>query len=400
MLIFIGLAVVFSIISQTGQDLFIIIGVVWYLKDFFQSSNKKNFFSRCGIEWAFIGLAITTVAGLMIKFPGQWEYLNPAAKLKWILLFYVFFWAFRQYSFQAEDSNRLILPLSLIASVYGIMSYYHGTDYLHPEIPSTRILGLVSSPTYHAHGAAILLAFAAPILIQRQGKRNMKNLLSWISFILLGVSIYLTYTRGTHLALIFAFTIGTAIVNKKWFISWCLGLFIGLGLLYSTDPVLQSRVEETVVKERQDQGRIGLFKSHLQIFLDNPVLGMGYDAYKNPELSHPYAIKNNIPDRLMNSHSHNQFLQMLSSMGIVGFFFFTSIVAFFLLKTIKLVRKYQRQLTENAALLSMACLWAQLEIIAGFLTDQSFEYAKIRLVIIVVWSLVAALDWQNEKNLQ
>ena len=46
---------------------------------------------------------------------------------------------------------------------------------------------------------------------------------------------------------------------------------------------------------------------------------------------------------------------------------------------------------ERFALLVVA-LWAQWQFVLACLTDVSFEYAKIRALILLVWALVIAID--------
>lgn len=390
--IFIGIAAVSSLISQSLLDLFSILSIIMVLWIGFEKKMFKELFQKIGIEWAFIGFFITCFVGIVWNTGGfYWEHLKPLVKFNWMIHIYFMIAAFKLWLPKAEDALKLLLGLSLIPSGYAIATKIAGYDFLVPERPlEGRVIGMVNSATYHAHASAILFVFCAALLFSIFNRRKISSWMYSIAFALLAVSIYFTYTRGAILAVVVALLIGLIVRNWKHALFFGIGLATILLFVSKTDPFLSKRVEHTNISQETNSGRIGLLNAHFQMFLDHPALGMGYDIYKNSPSAIEYTKKFNVPEYLHDSHAHNQFLQILSSTGIIGFLFFSTIVIFLFWQSIKLM---QIQSKSTLPPLIPAVFWTQGCICLLFLTDQSFEYAKIRFVILAVWALTLTLTF-------
>ncbi len=394
--IFIGIAAVSSLISQSLLDLFSILSIIMVLWIGFERKIFKELFQKIGIEWAFIGFFITCFIGIVWNTGGfYWEHLKPLVKFNWMIHIYFMIAAFKLWLPKVEDCLKLLLGLSLIPSIYAIATKIAGYDFLVPERPlDGRIIGMVNSATYHAHASAILFVFCAALLFSIFNWRKASSWIYSIALLLMAVSVYFSYTRGAFLAIILALSIGLLVYNWKHALTFGTALIIILLLASKVDPFMSERVQQTVVAEKMDNARIGLFKAHLQMFLDYPVLGMGYDLYKDSHTAIEYTKKFNVPDYLQDSHAHNQFLQILGSTGFIGFMFFTALLLFLFWQSIALLRTSKP--SSQYYSLIIAALWTQGCIYLLFLTDQSFEYAKIRFVILAVWALTIALKSHND----
>jgi O-antigen ligase len=251
---------------------------------------------------------------------------------------------------------------------------------------------MVNSATYHSHALAIIFSFCAGLLFMYFNWRKKSAWAYLCCLLLLWLSIYFTYTRGALLAILMAVFSGLMILNWRKAV---LLVVVFLGVSYSVvklDPVLMGRVSESINSDKFDTNRVGLFRANMEVFQDHPLFGMGYDIYKNSEVYKQYTQKQKVSEELQDSHAHNQYLQMLSSTGFLGFFFFMCFVLFFLWQNIK-VLKIAAKGSELYSV-ALANLIAHVAILSLFLTDQSFEYTKIRFLVLVVWALTMGLKNQ------
>lgn len=144
--------------------------------------------------------------------------------------------------------------------------------------------------------------------------------------------------------------------------------------------------------------RINLLKVNLQMWREYPWLGIGHGENLRRNREYWDRPEWNMPPNYITSHAHNQYVNVLATTGILGFIAFMSFFSFFLIKNIKLlIKASHNKASANYALL-FACLWAQIEFWLACLTDVSFEYAKIRALLILVWALVIALE-KNAKSM-
>lgn len=133
-----------------------------------------------------------------------------------------------------------------------------------------------------------------------------------------------TQNRANWVAIMFV--VGLMVISKnlkKGIIVVLTSTSLLLGAIYSeqVNNVYINRVESVIEfeEDRSIQGRFEIWKESLEIFKQEPVIGVGYsyqsftereDYFKYLKHKHPYG------------HSHNSYLYILATMGILGFVFF------------------------------------------------------------------------------
>ncbi|MGZ3725641.1 MAG: O-antigen ligase family protein [Pseudobdellovibrio sp.] len=134
-----------------------------------------------------------------------------------------------------------------------------------------------------------------------------------------------------------------------------------------------------------DVERWSLFRANVAMFLDHPLLGVGYGD--NVRHVKEYYDRFGLPESYLISHAHNQYLNVLATTGIAGFLFFCGFYFFYPIWNIKYFFEYRKNGGEYLALF-FALLWMQLEYVLANFTDVGFEYAKIRAIILMCWALL------------
>lgn len=398
LLFFAGGAVGASLISQSLQDFFIsilAIGAIFHFLSVGKAMGRRILFDKVSLV-LFLGWFVVAAFGILFNYGFNAGYLAPLWKFKWIFIFYCMAYIFRYSEINVKDVLKNLLGWVAIPAIYCWATIIFKTEFLYPDEHFYRAVGLINSSTYHAHAGGAIFAFLGALFIYFFNQLNIRQKAIYLVLgILLGGSIYFTYTRGIYGALVLGFIIGLFMWRPLW--SLYASLLIGacLFVLVKLDPTMAGRVAVTFDRSKFDMGRVAVFQSHLQMYKDHPILGMGFDVYKDYSKSKPYSDAFGVPDVLNNSHSHNQYLQTLSMTGTLGFLFFLGLCLYFLILNFSLLKKSKKGSMVFG--LSFASMVAQIEVLSGFLTDQSFEYAKIRIVILALWAFVYALYFKYQE---
>lgn len=389
--LFLGLAAIASILSQSVQDLFSILSVLFTV---YLMIQHRQFFKKNGADWVIFAFLGFCVFGIVFQYGIGSEYLKMLKRFSWIASLYLAHMAFTYYLPKPKEALKLILYVSLIPSVYSIATVLAKTDFRYPDRWEGRAIGLVNSATYHAHASVVLAAFCIPLLLYVARKSSRIVQLSLVgSFALLFVSFYYTYTRGALLAFLIATFIYVARFGIKKVLMFVAAIGALVGVIFALDPSYSNRLKSSLTQNRGDDNRIRLYQANWDIFVDHPLLGMGYDVYKDPAKSVPYTSHRGVAENLQDSHAHNQYVQILSSTGIIGFILFMSFYLYFLWENFKMLRR--KDLNSDVMALIQACFYAQIAFVFLQFTDQTFEYSKIKFILIVVWGLVLALRDQS-----
>lgn len=388
---FLILSVVSTICSMSLVDLSatIFLGMALWLSH--KENRLRQVFQKNGLEIPILLFFIAVVLSLIFAPDGiQAKNFLVLTKFKWVIFLYVISDFYRRYQLSIKDQLPTFCALLLIPAIYTIASFLNGTDFLTGR-STERAVGLVNSATYYAHGSALILSilgFSFLKSIEKFSKQNLALIL--LSFLLLGSSLYLTYTRGALAAFIIAGAIGTFFLSKKVVVALLILISMAGAILYNFDPMIQSRVENSLDIKNADLGRTGLFIAHFRIFQDHPITGFGYDLYKDNPTTISYTSAAGVPKYLEDSHAHNQWLQLLSSTGVLGAFAFLLIFAGIIFKVF--IKKEFTQISKPALYAGLTCL------LLLFLTDQTFEYAILRYLIVYLWALALVSNDRAHSN--
>lgn len=168
------------------------------------------------------------------------------------------------------------------------------------------------------------------------------------------------------------------IKGRKYFFACISVMIIALGVATMTSETVRSRLT-TSFSTKSDQLRSELIQVNWEMFKEHPIIGIGYwDSYRQIE---DYWPKINLPPDHYTSHAHNQFLNILATTGIVGFIFFMAMLFFFMKKSLDFIKTTRSPL-------AYACGLVILQFLLSCLTDVTFEYAKIKTLVIMVFAMI------------
>lgn len=374
-----------SILDLTTILMFFV--TLWLIR----KNPQKFVLKKIGIEWAFLGYGVVVALGFLFNASKDAEWVRSAIKFSWLLNIYILIYTFQSLKISSAFILKALTLLSIGPTIYSLISYVHGLDLITGR-SNIRITGLVNSATYHAHGNAFLLIFMLGSLIVCHKKLSyFWKYFGGFSIGLLGLSIALTFTRGIWGSLFLSSLIVLGYFDwKKVIRFFSVSIVVaGLGLFFW--PKFNERVVGTL-NSSGDSQRLDLFWVNVQMWKEHPLLGIGYGENLRRNREYWDRPEWNRPADFITSHAHNQYLNVIATTGIFGLIFFCWFFFFFLVKNYQLLKNTDRdRYPERFAFLVIA-LWAQWQFILACLTDVSFEYAKIRALILLVWALVIALD--------
>lgn len=389
--------VIGPVVSQSFLDFMIFLIFVCFAVDYTRHRDQYSFALRKPFlfEYGFICYILAIVAGFLILKIADTEAWFRLYKFHWIINFYLFVWAFGRYEINLTKLAKFFSFAYLAPNIYGLIVTMSNYDWSSSRtIASTRLLGLLESATYHAHANGLILMFFLIILFF-QFKKLSKGykILSGIGLALMTLGIFLTFTRGIWLSLTLTTLIFLLFHHRRFLV---VGFFAGLLLissLYSLSDSFRDRVHHSMETKTADYQRWDLFSVHIKMIEDNPIFGIGYSN----SLSHtPVEVwrKYGYSDEKINSHAHNQLLNVMATTGVVGLIPFLLFYFWFFVTNLRLVLKYKKAKMYNHYTLAIACLMAQTEFALANLTDVGFEYTKIRSIILLVWAIVVVM-WQD-----
>jgi O-antigen ligase len=186
----------------------------------------------------------------------------------------------------------------------------------------------------------------------------------------------------------------TFLKNKKTGLLFTLlALTVG-GLIYLNSTDIQHRLNASF-STGSDHTRFELLQVHWQMFKAHPFIGIGFfESYRQIADYWPMI---GLAANHFESHAHNQYLNVLATTGLIGFVFFISIFVYFIRLTLKMINA-NTQLKLNYAI-SISILILILQFALACLTDVTFEYAKIRGLLVIGLALLISLKFKTKQDL-
>ncbi len=253
---------------------------------------------------------------------------------------------------------------------------------IRPDDGRVHYLGIFNDP----NDLGTLLVSTIPVLIHWFG-REVSATLKIIYMVMMGAlltSIYLTDSRGSLLA------VGVVLLMEFWkrfgaVKAGILGsVLAGVGLAYT-------RLSQLDVNEASAAGRLDAWYQGIEMFKANPLLGVGFQNFTE------YHYQT----------AHNSFVLVLAETGVVGFFFWLSIILVTFVIIVNFLRKDRQELgvpPQGKAFDTWqdyrSIAWTYLVILCGYMTTIFFLSRSYDTYFNIVLGAAAGLCLALQKNYQ
>ena len=258
-----------------------------------------------------------------------------------LLVYLIFFAAANTY---ISDEKRLrkivvvIIGFGALMAFYGILQQLADLNAIYGLRPSSQAMPFASFVNRH-HFAAFMemtIGLTLGLLFGRKATKNDKRIFLIIAAVIMGIALVFTSSRGGMVSLltVIGFIVITNLRRKaadepesegETVGGWRRGLvYIGGGLiliLILFGAVLLLGGGESLVRgvgltsaDDVSNGRFHFWQIGWRVFLDNPILGAGLDAFGT--VFPRYDSWNGV---FRVEQAHNDYLQILADAGIAGF---------------------------------------------------------------------------------
>lgn len=333
-------------------SLFVFVSVAWS-QEHYSISFFQNYF-----DWVFIRLIIAILAINVFQ-----HYAN-------IKYFY----------------KHVAICVSVMAIV-GIVQFFLG---LTEATGTVRAFGTFGGP----NGFAVFLVLSVPSLLLAMKEQMISRRAGILSISLIICGVLSTVSRKGILGLLLSFLIYMMIQKdyKKVIVLLIAGFFSGIAL-FSTS-FMQQRFErfQKAELEKQVAGRAMMAYAGVQMFMESPIIGLGFKGYNNnfsrffPESSRK------------NYDAHNEFATALANYGIIGF----SLFCLIFLYPIKFARNqiFRFRNGENTALeknIAAVCIATTIPLMVSFYFSGAMFYIN-QYVTSFYYAIVAISFFRQEKE--
>ncbi len=423
------------LLGQSAADIGVIVLIAGTL---FQLGQKKDLwgdlFQATGIEWALLAWISIVALGFVVNAVPLGIASWKLAEFSWVLIVYIILFNLKLVKDVPSWATSGLLFVVSALSIYTIAIYFLGFDPTKPSLAMTPMAGGVRTggtfrnPMTMAHALGMVWSFLVGMFLPYLSERYFSQHRTWylgcgqrvlglVTVSLVSLAIVFTFTRGIWLAISVSFLLGALVLSWRVFIKAGLFLIFILGIVLSSWPALRERAfSKPGDVGNYDSERVYLWQTNWNIFMENPILGLGYgeNARRLPEVYE----KQHAPVGQMLGHAHNQVLHWLSGTGLLGtaaalifFFFIFSYV-------LKAYRYFSREspplhlgpektgsvlLVSGGRLvffrgLSLGTFMALASFFVGGLTEANFEHYKLRYILILFVSLSLFLKFRVEKG--
>jgi O-antigen ligase len=176
-----------------------------------------------------------------------------------------------------------------------------------------RMLAVYHSPNALALflGRALPMAIALTLFLRGEGVERVLRLLCGLAVVLIGASVFLTYSRGAWLGLAASIFFIAAVKGRRIFVA-------AVGAIAALAAVVIPFVNAgRLISSGTNFLRLSLWQSAVNMIRDHPVFGVGLDNFLYYYRDRGYMLPDAWPDPEM-SHPHNLVLDYWTRLGLLG----------------------------------------------------------------------------------
>ena len=269
----------------------------------------------------FVGVAIVSLAFNAFRFPMN-TLVEAALYLFRFIAYSSIYFLFSSHSEELKIyMKKLMLLGGYILVIGGFLQYLFYQNlrnlyYLGWDDHLYRLFSSFLDPNFA--GVFFVLFFFFVLLDMNDPKRKSHLSLS-VSFILLtGVftAILLTFSRSAYIAFLVGAVIYLILMGKKKLIG---ALGIGAVILVLLLSPTFGKENMNLFRRASSNARLVTLNHAVKIIQDNPLIGVGFDAYRYTQIRYGFVPSNPRYPSHADAGTDNSYLFVLATTGIIGF---------------------------------------------------------------------------------
>lgn len=340
------------------------------------------------IQWLILLLFL--VLGLV--------YTIDSHQLLRILLQYFFYTFLILMSFKSAFYSKILDTFLWVCTILGIIIIITLIDknfvvnnfsFLYSESTIKSIIGRTASNAYGGLlGEVAYSAFAMnigiSIIVAKYLTYRKITIANWIQLTIFIIGVLVSFKRSLLLIPVLAFLILFIISKKNNKIKNGIKLFTLLIVIILIVITIFPETLDTIGRFNTEttngdvlNGRTELWEYSWEMFLQNPLIGLGYCSYTM------FCASNGFEWNYM---AHNIYVQLLGEVGIIGFIIF---ITFFINAIIKTLKSIKKECNEQNLQLLYFSLFMQIVFLLYGLTGNPLYFPQQMMVYIICISILS-----------
>jgi hypothetical protein len=283
----------------------------------------------------------------------------------------------------------LAVPLALYFPATAIFEHYRLTALIFPRYIGqsmsggtgaswgVRAMGTFLQPV--ATGFAMIATFVLALHVLSRSRRALSRVYMLLITLITPIAVFFTYTRSVYLGFAAAVLVLIGFSRRLRVVMLVLMVAIGLGVMGNWTNVTSEKREAGGVAEFSTaQARIVLAQASLAMFLDHPFTGVGFTSFVSK--AQPYVAR--VRWTFLGykeawiagaTNQHNQFLSVLTEIGLIGFVPF-ALLYFFVLRTLFKARSVAADIYDSEFVIAVGAIMAAYIAQIVFIEPRFFEF--------------------------
>lgn len=286
-----------------------------------------TFFSEKNLspsQKALLGLCVAIVLSVLFNWDDISD-LKATLKFKYFLIPALGIFAYREAFKKYIDlkKRKILLHLFLLstslATISGLVAILTGFNYLTQKniIYPGRASGTNGMIMTYAYGISLLLILLTGGILNREKIKNYISSKLLITYWIINfLGLYLSYARGAWLGFFLAVPLLFWRKDKKLFLMACAISVLTIGVSIKFNPMAKNRFLKS---ENSNGERISYFQAAYYSFMEKPFLGLGFGNFGAKVISIKQKYDLGYKDKA--GRTHNNFLEFLSTTGLIGLSF-------------------------------------------------------------------------------
>jgi len=281
----------------------------------------------------------------------------------------------------------LFLALGIV-SLDALYQYLTGHDFFIREKLPVWLgdIKRVTATYHHPNDLGLFLVAVIPLFFINSFYfvDNIKNKIFKIFFLTVSVlALILTFSRGAALGLIISVVIISFCLKEFLVLLFMLVAIVLSPLILPWGVLRWIRTADSLLVFMFNKDRLLIFKTALNMIEQHPFFGIGLNTfYRN------YSLYKLPSDPLVSSSAHNAFLHLGAEIGLIGFFIFSLLIIYILLRLWKV---YKANNDKNISLYSLGLFSSLLGFLTNCISESGLQYSRTATFFWFIIALALAL---------
>jgi O-antigen ligase len=332
---------------------------------------------------------------------------------KWLTLTGLFLFFLNWKPFNRNIINHLILIIMLVGiaeSLYGMLELFSGHRYiLNLNMQASAVTGTFINRNYFAGYLLLVIPLSVGYLFSRESYQRSqfmgwrhrlssldgKTLLIAFGIILMILGLLFSASRMGIMSLLLSFSLISFLFResqKGQRFSKTIVLIFGLALLWAVWIGLDAVISRFFTTSESFKERWMFWVNTFQIFKDFPLFGSGLGTFV-----HIFPMYRSFHIRGLVTHAENDFLQLLSEVGLIGIGLLLFVFAFLFFRAVLAIRSFHSG--DSKKYIGIGGLVGILALMFHSLVERNIQVPANAFLFTFIWAAILKISTKETREI-